>query len=76
MGSPSDIELNDIVAVMGETDGRSIKADLTEGIEQRILNSSVIVLVHRQESAGKIKWVLSEVLKHAPEIAFYYEVGE
>jgi hypothetical protein len=44
--------------------------------EQRVRSASVIVLAKWERSGSTLRCVISEILKRAPDTAFYYKVGD
>jgi hypothetical protein len=44
--------------------------------EKQVQNSTVIALATYQKSGATLKCVISEILKHSPDTAFYYKVGD
>ena len=45
-------------------------------IDEKIAASSVIVIAKHAKEGEKLKCVISEVLKHSPDTAFHYKVGD
>ncbi len=44
--------------------------------EKQVQNSTVIALATYEKSDSTLKCVISEILKHPPDTAFYYKVGD
>jgi|ERR1051325_2348957 hypothetical protein len=44
--------------------------------EQRVQSASVIALAKWEKSGSTLRCVISEILKHRPDIKFYYKVGD
>jgi len=44
--------------------------------EKQVQSSSVIALATYQKSGATLKCIISEILKHSPDTAFYYKVGD
>lgn len=45
-------------------------------IEKKIAAASVVAIAKYQREDEKLKCVISEILKHSPDTAFYYKVGD
>jgi hypothetical protein len=44
--------------------------------EKQVQSSTVIALATYEKSDSTLKCVISEILKHVPDTAFYYKVGD
>ena len=44
--------------------------------EKQVQSSTVIALATYEKSDSTLKCVISEILKHTPDTAFYYKVGD
>jgi hypothetical protein len=45
-------------------------------LAEQIRQASVILLVQRKDEGGRHRAIISEILKRAPEVRLYYDIGD